>query len=57
MKRNSKLPHVVPSWGAKPVRMPVATVGTCIRWRQCKQFKTDLADGLCQAHWDKCVTR
>ena len=57
MKRNSKLPHVVPSWGAKPGRMPVATVGTCIRWRQCKQFKTDLADGLCQAHWDKCVTR
>lgn len=41
----------VPSWGS-PVSMPVHTVGECRGLRTCGQYRTDLADGWCVAHWD-----
>jgi hypothetical protein len=34
------------------VNMPVATIGPCKR-HNCKETNTDLADGLCVAHWDR----
>jgi len=34
------------------VRMPVASIGECKRYN-CQEKNTDLADGLCVAHWDR----
>jgi hypothetical protein len=34
------------------VQMPTATVGECRLSRSCREFITDLADGLCMNHWD-----
>ena len=47
-------PTLHPSERARyTVRMPVSSVGECRRSEHCRQYMTDLADGLCVAHWDK----
>ena len=35
------------------VLMPVATVGQCTNYTNCRQFNTDLANGYCTPCWDK----
>jgi hypothetical protein len=38
------------------VSLPVESVGECRFANQCKQFRADLADGLCVEHWDKTIS-
>mgnify|MGYP003141723470 FL=1 len=35
------------------VEMPAETFGECTLSHVCKNFAVELADGMCQRHWDK----
>jgi len=37
------------------IQSPVWTIGECLRSYSCKQFDTDLGNGLCVECWDKRV--
>ena len=42
----------VPSWQPSQVELPQVSVGTCKGVKQCKEWRTELADGWCMRHWD-----
>lgn len=58
-KRRERLIALVTETLAKTneygIQSPVWTIGECLRSYSCKQFDTDLGNGLCVECWDRRV--